>query len=257
MEKTNIYILIDPRDNKVRYVGKANNIKERLKSHLNPTRKHQIHKKNWINSLKKEKLKPIIEVIDEVPKNNWQFWEIYWISQFKTWGFDLINYTEGGDGCTFANQTSFKKGQGAKPIVGFDCNYNKICEFNSTTDAELFYKTLGIWHVLNNKGKRKTAKNIAWFYKTIIEKLSKEELEKEIKEKFIKERNPNSNTFVKGQKGTHSKKVFIYDLNNNLLREFESAKLASEYLGIKPGTLQFRITKGKKNKFENIIVKYE
>jgi hypothetical protein len=32
------------------------------------------------------------------------------ISQFKTWGFDLINYTNGGGGCTFANQTSFKKG---------------------------------------------------------------------------------------------------------------------------------------------------
>jgi hypothetical protein len=31
------------------------------------------------------------------------------ISQFKTWGFDLINYTNGGGGCTFANQTSFKK----------------------------------------------------------------------------------------------------------------------------------------------------
>jgi len=257
MEKTNIYILIDPRDNKVRYVGKANNIKERLRSHLNPARKHQIHKKNWINSLKKEKLKPIIEIIDEVPKNNWQFWETYWISQFKNWGFDLINYTEGGDGCTFANQTSFKKGQGAKPIVGFDCNCNKLCEFNSTTDAEEFYKTRGIWHAINNDRKRKTAKNIAWFYKEQLDNFSKEDLEIEIKRRFIKERNPNSNTFVKGQKGTHSKKVLMYDLNNNLLKEFESAKLASEYLGIKTGTLQFRITKAKTNKFENYIVKYK
>jgi hypothetical protein len=30
------------------------------------------------------------------------------ISQFKTWGFDLINYT-GGGGCTFTSKTSFKK----------------------------------------------------------------------------------------------------------------------------------------------------
>lgn len=108
--KTNIYILIDPRTNMVRYVGKANNVSQRYKAHLNRARKHQIHKANWINQLKLDGLKPILEVIDEVPINNWQYWETYWISQFRTWGFDLINYTNGGDGCTFANQTSFKKG---------------------------------------------------------------------------------------------------------------------------------------------------
>jgi hypothetical protein len=28
----------------------------------------------------------------------WGFWEIYWINQFKTWGFELKNLTNGGDG---------------------------------------------------------------------------------------------------------------------------------------------------------------
>ena len=110
MKTTNIYILICPITNKVRYVGKANNISQRYKAHLNRARKHQVHKKNWILSLKKQGLKPIIEVIDVVPVEEWIFWETYWISQFKTWGFILLNYTNGGDGCTFANQTSFKKG---------------------------------------------------------------------------------------------------------------------------------------------------
>ena len=110
METTNIYILIDPETQQVRYVGKANNISQRYKAHLNRARKHQIHKLNWINSLKTKRLKPIIEVIDVVPIENWVFWETYWISQFKTWGFDLINYTNGGEGTTFGNQTSFKKG---------------------------------------------------------------------------------------------------------------------------------------------------
>lgn len=110
METTNIYTLTDPRTNKIRYVGKANNVSQRYKAHLNRARKHQIHKKNWIESLKREGLKPIIDVIDIVPINEWIFWETYWISQIKTWGYDLINYTNGGDGCTFGNQTSFKKG---------------------------------------------------------------------------------------------------------------------------------------------------
>jgi hypothetical protein len=30
--------------------------------------------------------KPIIEVIDEVNINEWEFWEMYWICQFKSWG---------------------------------------------------------------------------------------------------------------------------------------------------------------------------
>lgn len=110
MNTTNIYALIDPETNQVRYVGKANNISQRYKAHLNRARKHQIHKKNWIQQLKNKKLKPIMVVIDVVLLDEWIFWEKYWISQMKTWGFNLINYTEGGDGCTFGNQTSFKKG---------------------------------------------------------------------------------------------------------------------------------------------------
>lgn len=111
METTNIYILIDPETQQVRYVGKANNVSERYKAHLNRARNHQIHKLNWINSLKKKGLKPIIEVVDIVPINEWIFWETYWIAQFKSWGFNLINYTIGGDGATFSNETTFKKGQ--------------------------------------------------------------------------------------------------------------------------------------------------
>jgi len=110
METTHIYALIDPETNEVRYIGKANNISQRYRAHLNRVRKHQIHKKNWIESLRRKKLKPIIVVVDTVPIKDWIFWEKYWIAQMKTWGFNLINYTMGGDGCTFGNETSFKKG---------------------------------------------------------------------------------------------------------------------------------------------------
>lgn len=110
METTNIYVLIDPRTNEVRYVGKANNVTQRYRAHLNRARKHQTHKKNWLTQLKKEDLKPIMVIIDIVSIDDWQYWERYWISQMKQWGFNLVNYTNGGDGCTFSNQTSFKKG---------------------------------------------------------------------------------------------------------------------------------------------------
>lgn len=39
-----------------------------------------------------------LELIDEVPDNEWRFWESYWISQFKAWGFQLENKNSGGGG---------------------------------------------------------------------------------------------------------------------------------------------------------------
>lgn len=69
METTNIYILIDPITNMIRYVGKTNNINQRFKAHLNFARKHQLHKRNWIMNLKNKGLRPIVEIIDVVPIN--------------------------------------------------------------------------------------------------------------------------------------------------------------------------------------------
>jgi hypothetical protein len=58
MEITNIYILIDPRTNMVRYVGKANNVTQRYRAHLNRARKHQIQKE-LIEQLKRFRVGPL------------------------------------------------------------------------------------------------------------------------------------------------------------------------------------------------------
>lgn len=39
-----------------------------------------------------------LELIDEVPNDEWRFWESYWIEQFKAWGFQLENKNNGGGG---------------------------------------------------------------------------------------------------------------------------------------------------------------
>lgn len=99
MKTTFIYSLSDPDTNEIRYIGKANNLKYRLWSHLHEA-KHDLrnqHKCNWIKSLLKEDKKPVIAIIEEVSIDNWQAREIYWISQFTTWGFNLINKTKGGE----------------------------------------------------------------------------------------------------------------------------------------------------------------
>jgi hypothetical protein len=256
METTNIYILIDPRDNKVRYVGKANNVSQRYKAHLNRARKHQIHKANWIKQLKENDLKPILEVVDIVPIDEWIFWETYWISQFKAWGFDLINYTSGGDGCTFANQTSFKKGQSGKKVLGYNSNCEKIYEFDSMRQAEEFLGTRSMWGVLTEN--RKTCKGFAWFYYDNIKDLSNDNLKNLILDKFKKEkRKINSGNFKLGQKSLKRKPILMFNLNYKLIKKFNSAKEAAEYIGVTGGAIQFACLKSKKNKCKNYIFKYE
>jgi hypothetical protein len=91
-----IYTLSDPDSSVVRYVGKTNNIKERLRQHIYRSNRKKTHLDCWINSVLEGGNKPIIMEIDNCCDDEWEFWEKYWISQFKTWCFNLVNAAEGG-----------------------------------------------------------------------------------------------------------------------------------------------------------------
>jgi len=96
--KYTIYKLIDPTDNKVRYIGLTfNDLRMRLKSHLSePGKSHKIF---WIKKLKKQGLKPIIESVEENISTYDEACqrEIYYIDHFKSLGFDLTNMATGGN----------------------------------------------------------------------------------------------------------------------------------------------------------------
>ena len=106
-----IYILQHPITKEIRYVGKTNNPKMRFQNHVNIRHNEHSHKRNWINSILQQKLKPEMIIIDVVNENDWRFWERYWILQFRIWGCNLINHSAGGNGLSLGNQTSYKKGQ--------------------------------------------------------------------------------------------------------------------------------------------------
>jgi len=168
----------------------------------------------------------------------------------------LVNYTSGGDGCTFANQTSFKKGQGGKPVVGYNRDGEKVYEFDSMRQGEELIKTRSMWGVLT--GKRKTCKGLTWFYVEEIEKLGEDEIKELIILKFKKvKRKTNSGNFIIGQKSIRSKKVLMYDLEWNFIKEFDSAKLAAEYIGVTGGAIQYACLKSKKSQCKNNKFKYK
>jgi len=92
-----IYTLEDS-DGNIRYVGKTNNIKRRIYNHKRESYKSNTYKNNWIKSLIKNGDYPVISILDEVEYEDSAFFETYWISQFKAWGFSLTNLTDGGQG---------------------------------------------------------------------------------------------------------------------------------------------------------------
>jgi hypothetical protein len=95
--KTYIYTLSCP-DGNIRYVGKSIDPKRRLNEHIKNYNKSISYKNNWIKSLIEKGEYPIISIIDEVEYEDSSFFEIFWICQIKSWGFNLTNLTLGGEG---------------------------------------------------------------------------------------------------------------------------------------------------------------
>lgn len=94
-----IYVLRDPRDSSIRYVGKTINPDKRLKGHIWESSKTNTHKANWIKSLLSIGLKPTIKVIEECSDNEWEEKEKYYIALYKEqYGKLLTNGTSGGEG---------------------------------------------------------------------------------------------------------------------------------------------------------------
>lgn len=106
-----IYSLADPDTGAIRYIGKAGNVKRRLQRHLRESKKDtRSPKKAWVKSLLCAGKRPVLEPLDNVPANEWEFWEQYWISQCKAWGYSLTNSTRGGDGVEMG-QVPWNKGK--------------------------------------------------------------------------------------------------------------------------------------------------
>lgn len=107
MKTVSIYFLSHPITNEIRYIGKTNNLQKRLTQHFFPKNLKKITPKNgWFKSLMKIGLKPTINLLDEVPSTEWQFWEQHYISLFLSWGFKLTNATTGGEGISLGYKFS-------------------------------------------------------------------------------------------------------------------------------------------------------
>jgi hypothetical protein len=93
-----IYALCDPESMAVRYVGKTNDIKIRLKYHIGHCRTNRTHCARWIMSLMERQLRPVMIVLESVDDDKAEERERYWIRQGRECGWNLTNHTDGGEG---------------------------------------------------------------------------------------------------------------------------------------------------------------
>ena len=139
MEKKFIYALIDPRDNKKKYVGMSKNPQKRLAEHVYDSKREKTKKGNWLKNLISLNLIPILDILMETNSTEVEKWETYFIKKFKDEGHKLLNYDENGVGTKNGlTKTSIRilKNKNTIKIVQYDLLGNKLNEFNSLREAE-------------------------------------------------------------------------------------------------------------------------
>jgi hypothetical protein len=164
MKKGKIYVLIDPRDQKIRYVGlTVLTLKHRLGLHLSEKPKKSYYKTNWIAKLKSEGLEPIIKEIDKADKiEELRNKELYWINYYLDKGERLLNYIT-----TFSN-VPYKDldQQLSRKVIQYDLEGNKIAEYRNAMEAACILGKCSdnptIYSICNDRGRRYTYKNFVF-----------------------------------------------------------------------------------------------
>lgn len=94
-----IYVLRDPRDGCVRYVGATQSaLYRRCATHRGMSRCMTSRVAVWLRELLEQGYRPTIEKIEE-PTSDWENAERAAIARYRATGVDLLNETDGGMGC--------------------------------------------------------------------------------------------------------------------------------------------------------------
>ena len=91
-----IYCLAHPITGEIRYIGKANNTANRLKSHLRDSTRRNTPVYSWIRKLASQGLTPTASIIEKCDNETWKDTEIRLIAEYRK-THRLLNVANGGD----------------------------------------------------------------------------------------------------------------------------------------------------------------
>lgn len=228
-----IYTLSSSSDpNNIRYIGKTKNLKDRIRRHIG---KYYInfednYKNRWIKSEIDKGNKILIEETDRVDDINWKYWEIYWIEQFKNWGFKLTNGTEGGEGIVLTKEIIEKRND--TRIKNTDDKYKLLFEKYKITEIDNYWvaerECFNCKKIVNYKSIKRTS---------LFMNLRR--AEREERKCYYCNNSGEKNHFFgkklndgKLKQERYGKKILQLDLEDNLINEFNSIREASDKTGI-------------------------
>lgn len=211
MKKGLIYCLICPITKNYRYVGKTTGkLKDRLAKHkydIEYFTEQKSHKLNWLRKLKKLFILDELQIVQiekiEISDNDLTVLnekEIYWIKYFKEQGCKLTNTTLGGEGILGYKHTNETK--------------EKISEASKKRKG--------------TKASEEAKQNISLSLIGNTRRLNKPHTD-ETKQKISNSR--------KGKKPWNIKKIYQYTLNNEFIKEWESATFAAKELNLSQGNI--------------------
>lgn len=215
MQITKVYVLKDPTNYQIRYVGiTTKSLQERLNGHLSDIKNRpdlNYHKISWLRKLNRKGLIPIIEEIAEFNTiEEAKEYEIEYIAKYKD-EYDLTNATIGGDhpGYRIHSRKSILKKKTTRAITQYDIFGGKIAEYEMIEDA---VRALGLSSgsklTMCCRGKRPNAHGYVWRYKG--------------NDFGIAVNNPNSLDFCD---------LIQLDLEGNEIARFDSYLVASAAVG--------------------------
>lgn len=120
MASVEIYTLSHPVTHEIRYIGKANNSKKRLLSHLRDSKRRDTPVYCWIKKLRSEGLIPDVKIIEKTDSENWVSVEIRLIEEYKKNGFKLLNIALGGDEPYCSKETRAENGRKVAQAIHSD-----------------------------------------------------------------------------------------------------------------------------------------
>lgn len=214
-DKIYIYCLMHPINNEIRYVGITIDLISRYKAHCYHKKQLTNWKVNWVNSLREQKLKPKMCILEEINESNFknsQDWisfsdnrETFYIKELSNCGYKLVNH----DKLLSFNNSYTSEGQHK--------NTKKVYEYDSET-LNLIKEWDSLKQVINEKNVSYSALSCAISRKTkcvgnywSLQKMNKYALKVNI---------------------DRGKKCYRYDLFGNFIDEFKSIAEASRVLKI-------------------------
>lgn len=141
-----LYALVDPRDNNIRYIGYTTKPKARFRNHLNTCNKGRAkntYKCRWISKLLKNNLEPLYKCLVQVENlEKAQLLEIELINHYKSF-YKLTNTSPGGSGTTGLkwSEESKKRIKETRKNLIIPKKYKEVILTNTKTNEVLKFKT--------------------------------------------------------------------------------------------------------------------